>query len=407
MHRLVIIFLFAASAWAQQYVITPLPGEPLRIPTPTLASLGAVGGRSSITTTNNQVLCSSGTAGTLKPCDGASTLASSLSIGTKFLADGTVGIDTTSYLGGVLLSGLTGSIKLTAGVPSIAAAADIIALWSGTCNSDTLLAGNGACAAPSTALGTTDVISWSTLASISQASGKIKMNNAAAAGDGGTLRLNTLELSGAGAFTTYALGALGATNGSAVTGVTFYSGNPVVIGTDGAVAGSAKGYCFSSATDPYSAGKDTCVARNAAGVTEINTGTSGVYRDLVLRAITSGGWGAGTEGGCATATDLVVDGSNNKKVTSASYTFVAADVGGWVDITAGTGWTTGRYIVTAVAAGAATLASSPAAVSTTGGTFVTNWDKIVHVHGTLGATADTYRMCALAGAGVPGWTALL
>ena len=57
-----------------------------------------------------------------------------------------VGINST------LLSGLaTGILKITTGtgVPSIAASADIIALWTGSCSSSTFLRGDGACAAGS------------------------------------------------------------------------------------------------------------------------------------------------------------------------------------------------------------------------------------------------------------------
>src|SRR5262245_28758828 len=68
-------------------------------------------------------------------------------------------------------------------------------------------------------------------------------------------------------------------------------------------------------------------------------------------------------------TDLVVDGSVNTKVTSASHNFVAADVDNIMHITAGTGWTVGFYRILSVASNAATLDRSPAAVSTTGGTF--------------------------------------
>lgn len=54
-------------------------------------------------------------------------------------------------INGVALSGLaTGLLKntTTSGIPSIAVAADIINLWSGTCNSSAFLRGDGACAVP-------------------------------------------------------------------------------------------------------------------------------------------------------------------------------------------------------------------------------------------------------------------
>lgn len=152
---------------------------------------------------------------------------------------------------------------------------------------------------------------------------------------------------------------------------------------------------------------DVGLTRWAAGALVIdNRWDAKAYRDLYVRVIRNGGWGAGTEGGCVTNTNLVVDGANNQKVSSASYTFAAGDVGGWVDVTAGTGWTVGRYVITSVTAGVALLDASPAAVGTTGGTFVVNWDRMIHAHGTLGSTPDTFRICVLGASGVPAWTAL-
>ncbi len=71
----------------------------------------------------------------------------------------------------------------------------------------------------------------------------------------------------------------------------------------------------------------------------------------------------------SSGTDLVVDATTNTKVTSASHNFVATDVGNLIQITAGSGWTTGFYQVVSVASNAATLDRSPAATSTTGGTW--------------------------------------
>lgn len=111
---------------------------------------------------------------------------------------------------------------------------------------------------------------------------------------------------------------------------------------------------------------------------------------------------AQTEGGCGVQTDFVVDGVDNTKITSASYTFVAADVGGIFRVTAGAGWTVGDYTIASVAAGAATLSSSPAGVGTAGGTGNYNRGRIVMVQG---ATDDTLRVCRLS-ASVYGWAAL-
>lgn len=72
-------------------------------------------------------------------------------------------------------------------------------------------------------------------------------------------------------------------------------------------------------------------------------------------------------------TDLVVDASVATKVTSVTHNFVAADVGARIQISNPTPaltavvWTPGFYTINSVAANAATLSSSPAAVSSTGG----------------------------------------
>ncbi len=71
-------------------------------------------------------------------------------------------------------------------------------------------------------------------------------------------------------------------------------------------------------------------------------------------------------------TDLVVDASLNTKVTSVTHNFVAADVGTRIYITnvAGGAWTAGFYTINSVAANAATLSSSPAAINSTGGIWL-------------------------------------
>lgn len=71
----------------------------------------------------------------------------------------------------------------------------------------------------------------------------------------------------------------------------------------------------------------------------------------------------------AANTDLVVDASIPTDVTSAARPFTSADIGRWIAVTAGTGWRVGYYQVTAVSGVIATLNVSPAATSTTGGTF--------------------------------------
>lgn len=70
-----------------------------------------------------------------------------------------------------------------------------------------------------------------------------------------------------------------------------------------------------------------------------------------------------------TATDLVVDGTLNTKVTSVSHSFVSGDVGKYVRIYPTAGWTEGAYTISSVSSGAAILNVSPAATGTTGGSY--------------------------------------
>lgn len=68
-----------------------------------------------------------------------------------------------------------------------------------------------------------------------------------------------------------------------------------------------------------------------------------------------------------TLTDLVIDGSNAAKVTSASHNFVTADEGNCLRVSAGTGFTTGLYYIVSTASNAATLDRNVGTTSSTGG----------------------------------------
>jgi len=74
-----------------------------------------------------------------------------------------------------------------------------------------------------------------------------------------------------------------------------------------------------------------------------------------------------TQHAAYSVTDLMVDAADNKKVTSVTHTFAGYEVGTYLTVTAGSGWRVGTYLITAVSGGAASLDSSPAATSTTGG----------------------------------------
>src|SRR5207244_11903180 len=73
------------------------------------------------------------------------------------------------------------------------------------------------------------------------------------------------------------------------------------------------------------------------------------------------------------------------------HNFVAADVGNLIQITAGTGYTTGFYKIVSVASNAATLDRAPGAVGLTGGTW---WEG--------GALASPGQAAAVVNAGVAG-----
>ncbi len=68
-------------------------------------------------------------------------------------------------------------------------------------------------------------------------------------------------------------------------------------------------------------------------------------------------------------TDLVIDGATDTIVTSATHNFVAADIGNHIQVTAGTGFTTGFYEIVSTASNAATLDRAVGTLGSTGGTW--------------------------------------
>lgn len=72
----------------------------------------------------------------------------------------------------------------------------------------------------------------------------------------------------------------------------------------------------------------------------------------------------------STRTDIVIDGSDNTMITSAADNFASDDVGNIINITSGTGFTPGRYEITAVASGVATLDRGCGTTGSTGGNGV-------------------------------------
>lgn len=83
-------------------------------------------------------------------------------------------------------------------------------------------------------------------------------------------------------------------------------------------------------------------------------------------------------------TDLVIDGSDSSKVTSASHSFTVADLGDLIVITGGTGFAPATYWVSGVTGGAAQLARKDSTVVGTVGSTGGTW----HVDGCTGPDAD-------------------
>ena len=72
----------------------------------------------------------------------------------------------------------------------------------------------------------------------------------------------------------------------------------------------------------------------------------------------------------STRTDIVIDAATNTDITSASDNFASDDVGNIINITSGTGFTTGRYEIVSVSSGVATLDRAVGTVGSTGGNGV-------------------------------------
>ena len=122
------------------------------------------------------------------------------------------------------------------------------------------------------------------------------------------------------------------------------------LNTDGSTSAETAAY-WSSNTNVATVNPSTGVVSGVAkGSTQINAG--------VLSC---------------TATDLLVNGSYNNRVSSISCPFGPNDIGGAIVVTSGTGWTPGTYFITGTIGNAppvsAMLNASPAATSSSGGHF--------------------------------------
>ena len=97
--------------------------------------------------------------------------------------------------------------------------------------------------------------------------------------------------------------------------------------------------------------RSTADDTNGGGFDTASTGTDRTQQDAAF----------------TTFTDLVIDATTNTKLTSAAHPFGATDVGNVINITSGTGFTTGRYQVVSVTSNVATMDRAVGTVGSTGG----------------------------------------
>ena len=95
-------------------------------------------------------------------------------------------------------------------------------------------------------------------------------------------------------------------------------------------------------------------------------------------------------GSCGAANDLTSS-ANGADVTSATISFVTSDIGGYIHVNSGNGWTGGDYYITNAFRVAAISDAVPA--NLTGGSFTVNRGRQVLLQGSPGE-ADTFWICA-------------
>jgi hypothetical protein len=99
----------------------------------------------------------------------------------------------------------------------------------------------------------------------------------------------------------------------------------------------------------------------------------------------------------SSGTDLVEDSTNPLKVTSASHNFVAGDVGQCLNITGGPSWVGGPYAIASVSGNAAFLNLSYTPLSASGGVWNTTACAVTSATGLFGGTEAGDRLEITAG----------
>lgn len=138
-----------------------------------------------------------------------------------------------------------------------------------------------------------------------------------------------------------------------------------------------------------SAGIDTGIGRNAAGVVEINSGTAGTYRDLIVRNITVNGTctGCGGGGGGPSAWDTSLGIGGTGTAAQGRSALGASSIGSAVFTTVGIGstaWIKGSALGSIVWEDAATTRTS---LGLAIGTNVQAWDTDLDTWATVTPTA--------------------
>lgn len=106
---------------------------------------------------------------------------------------------------------------------------------------------------------------------------------------------------------------------------------------------------------------------SGAAITTVRTGSGRLFSLLVTTAGTGSGNVIVKDG--YGFSDLAIDSSNAKKVTSSSHSFVTGDVGLPLTIVSGTGFTAGTYTIASVTGGAAILSAAAGSTSSTSGVY--------------------------------------
>jgi len=121
----------------------------------------------------------------------------------------------------------------------------------------------------------------------------------------------------------------------------FGSAKKGYMNTDGFKLAAANYYGWVSDTDPVGSAADTALFRNAAGIVEVNNGTAGTFRDIVVRNVRTPGVTVASLPSAVTAGD----GARGFVTDATATTFLSTVAGGGANkvpvVSDGTNWLIG------------------------------------------------------------------